>query len=59
MNINKKIISSIVKLNPTIIKRIVPFEQIGIERQLNVLNPYNSSLAKEITPISITAEKII
>ena len=59
MNINKKIISSIVKLNPTIIKKIVPFEQIGIERQLNVLNPYNSSLAKEITPISITAEKII
>ena len=59
MNINKKIVNSIVKLNPTIIKRIVLFEQIGIEGHLNVLNPYNSSLAKEITPISINAEKII
>ena len=37
MNINIKIVNSFVKLTPTIIKRIIPFEQIGIEGHLNVL----------------------
>lgn len=41
ININTKIVNSIVKLNTTIFKRVVPYEQIGsipgIEGYLNVL----------------------